>query len=61
MLAEEGSTMMRLLWTAFRIARKYGILAGWRAACCGWYWGRKIQRQRHEVVQMECGLMEFED
>jgi len=53
--------MIRLIAVAIGVACRRGIAAGWRAACCGYWWGRKIRRQRSEVVYMECGLMEFDD
>jgi len=51
--------MTRLLWTAFSIARKHGILAGLRAACFGYWWGREMRRRHSERMAEIADVNEY--
>jgi hypothetical protein len=41
--------MIRLIEVALEIANRRGIAAGWRAFCCGYWWGREIRRRRRAM------------
>lgn len=41
--------MIRLFAVSVGVAGRYGIAAGWRAFCCGLYWGREYRRRRRAM------------
>lgn len=41
--------MIRLLKVSIGVARQYGIIAGYRAFRCGWWFGREARRRRRAM------------